>query len=267
MNYSTINATPSAYITKRKSRLKIYNGSNVYLNDGENFEFELHNPKQKSVLVKIKLNGDYISRSGIVLKPGQRVFLERFLDTNNKFEFSTYSVKNTPENKSAIDLNGNVEIEFYDQEEIRVYPHLSGGNWTNGWSSINTGDPYLGMTYTTSNLGNLTYTSNSNVSSFYSQTSFEGPNIRSNISSTPMRQLKAKKSIETGRVEKGETSKQTFSTSSDKFNSWVSNIVTYKILPTSTKNTTVEEIRQYCTECGTKTKRNYKFCPTCGNKL
>jgi hypothetical protein len=80
MNYATQVGKPTAHITNKKSRLKVYNGHLVFLNDKDNFEFELHNPKQKSVLVKIKLNGEYISTSGIVLKPGQRVFLERFLD-------------------------------------------------------------------------------------------------------------------------------------------------------------------------------------------
>ena len=105
MNYATQVGKPTAHITKKKSRLKVYNGHVVFLNDKDNFEFEIHNPKQKSVLCKIKLNGEYISTSGMVLRPGQRVFLERFFDTNNKFEFSTYKVKDTSENRSAIDLN------------------------------------------------------------------------------------------------------------------------------------------------------------------
>ena len=104
MNYTTSVGVPSAYITRKKSRLKIYNGHNVFLNDGDNFEFELHNPKQKSVLAKIKLNGEYISTSGIIIRPGQRVFLERFLDSNNKFEFSTYKVKDNDENRMAIEI-------------------------------------------------------------------------------------------------------------------------------------------------------------------
>ena len=118
MNYSTQVGKPTAHITKKKSRLKVYNGHIVFLNNKDNFEFEIHNPKQKSVLCKIKLNGEYISTSGVVLRPGQRVFLERFLDSNNKFEFSTYEVKDTSENRSAIDLNGDVEIEFYDEQEV-----------------------------------------------------------------------------------------------------------------------------------------------------
>ena len=113
-------------------------------------------------------------------------------------------------------------------------------------------------------LGNITFTNNS--SNTYSTTSvintvtntFEGPNIRS---------LKSKKSIETGRIEKGEKSNQKFSSSNETFNSWMSHRLDFKILPLSNKNNTSEDIKHYCTECGTKTKSKYKFCPTCGNKL
>jgi hypothetical protein len=259
MNYATQVGKPTAHITKKKSRLKVYNGNTVFLNDKDNFEFEIHNPKQKSVLVKIKLNGEYISTSGIVLKPGQRVFLERFLDSNNKFEFSTYKVNNTSENRSAIDLNGDVRIEFYDEQEVRVYPHLSGGNWGSGWTTINTGSPYYGTTLTTTGGVGSTSTAfySSTVTSSLGTTSntFEGPNIRS------------KKSIETGRVEKGDKSKQSFTNSYQDFNYNVEHQITFKILPLGTKNKTTEDIRQYCTECGTKTKTNFKFCPSCGNKL
>lgn len=271
MNYTTHVGNPTAHITQRKSRLKIYNGNKVFLKDGDNFEFEIHNPKQKSVLVKIKLNGEYISHSGVVIKPGQRVFLERFLDTNNKFEFSTYKVKDTSENRSAIDLNGDVLIEFYDEEYKPIINHLVGGSWSNGWTTINTGQPYLGdLTYTTNNVGGSFSTSTSSSNLFYSSTTPQGPNIRSKFdtSSTRLRGTpKSKKSIETGRVERGETSNQTFTNTYLNFNYYTSHTVSYKILPLSTKNKDVEEIRQYCTECGTKVKKNFKFCPSCGNKI
>jgi hypothetical protein len=60
MNYTTTVGKPTAHITKKKSRLKVYNGLNVFLNDKDNFEFEIHNPTNKTILAKIKLNGDYI---------------------------------------------------------------------------------------------------------------------------------------------------------------------------------------------------------------
>jgi hypothetical protein len=246
----------------------VYNGNTVFLNDKDNFEFEIHNPKQKSVLVKIKLNGEYISTSGVVLRPGQRVFLERFLDSNNKFEFSTYEVNNTSENRSAIDLNGDVRIEFYDEQEVRVYPHLSGGNWGSGWTTINSGSPYYGTTLsTTGGVGHTTTTStyNSSNASYTSSVCMDslGDFEPSSVGKSP----KKSKSIETGRVEKGESSNQNFSNSYEDFKYNVAHQVTFKILPLSNKNKTTEDIRQYCTECGTKTKSNFKFCPSCGNKL
>jgi hypothetical protein len=240
MYYTTTNVgKPTAHITKKKSRLKIYNGNTVFLNDKDNFEFEIHNPTQKSVLCKIKLNGEYISTSGIIIKPGQRVFLERFLDSNNKFEFSTYEVKDTSANRTAIDLNGDVRIEFYNDQSI--YPHLSGGNWASGWSIITTGSPYYGNpTFTTSNSAPMAHYTNT-----------------SSVNNT----------IETGRVEKGEESKQQFINSYENFEYNVSHQISLKILPLGNKNKTTDDIKHYCTECGIKTKSKYKFCPSCGNKL
>jgi hypothetical protein len=249
MYYTTTSVSkPTAHITKKKSRLKVYNGHVVFLNDKDNFEFEIHNPTQKSVLCKIKLNGEYISTSSIVIRPGQRVFLERFLDTNNKFEFSTYEVKDTSANRTAIDLNGDVRIEFYNEQTYNQYPHLSGGNWANRWGGVSTGSPYYGNpTFTTSNSnGNMTFTSSNSI----------GVNT-SYLSNT----------IETGRVEKGEKSKQQFTNSYQNFEYNVSHQISLKILPLGAKNKTTDEIKHYCTECGTKTKSKYKFCPSCGNKL
>ena len=276
MNYATQVGKPTAHITKKKSRLKVYNGHVVFLNDKDNFEFEIHNPKQKSVLCKIKLNGEYISTSGVVLRPGQRVFLERFLDSNNKFEFSTYKVKDTSENRSAIDLNGDVQIEFYDEEEVRNNWLLSsrtiyGSGVTYGGRSndyipkfgttISTTGGVYNTTTTTYNSSNATYTSS--VTPTTSRSKFDVSNTLLGAS----KPIKKNKSIETGRVEKGEESNQNFTNSYEQFNYHTSHTIKFKIQPLSTKNVSVEEIRQYCTECGTKTKKNYKFCPSCGNKL
>jgi hypothetical protein len=184
------------------------------------------------------------------------VFLERFLDSNNKFEFSTYEVKDTSENRDAIDLNGDVMVEFYDEQEVRIYPHLSGGNWGSGWTTTNTGSPYYGNITFTNNSSNAYFT---NTSSVVGETNtFEVPNIRS---------VKSKKSIETGRVEKGEKSNQQFTNSYQNFEYNVSHQISLKILPLSNKNKTTEDIKYYCTECGTKTKSKYKFCPSCGYDL
>jgi hypothetical protein len=240
MYYTTTSVSkPTAHITKKKSRLKVYNGHVVFLNDKDNFEFEIHNPTQKSVLCKIKINGEYISTSGVVIRPGQRVFLERFLDTNNKFEFSTYEVKDTSANRTAIDLNGDVRIEFYNEQTYQ--PNYGSTLTLRNYGGTTTGSPYYGdMTFTTSN---------SVPTAYYSNTS--------SVSNT----------IETGRVEKGEKSKQQFINSYDNFEYNVSHQISLKILPLGTKNKTTDDIKHYCTECGTKTKSKYKFCPSCGNKI
>ena len=270
MNYATQVGKPTAHITKKKSRLKVYNGHVVFLNDKDNFEFEIHNPKNKTVLCKIKLNGEYISTGGIVLKPGQRVFLERFLDSNNKFEFSTYDVKDTSENRSAIDLNGDVSVEFYDEQRNNIYL----GNTLNLTRTIyGTVPSYYGTTITTGSAGygtTTTYnTSNAIFTSSVSSDTFRSKfdTSKTLLSGKPNSLKKKSKSIETGRVEKGEQSNQTFTNSYEQFHYYTSHTIQFKIQPKSTKNISVEKIRQYCTECGTKTKSNYKFCPSCGNKL
>jgi hypothetical protein len=276
MNYATQVGKPTAHITKKKSRLKVYNGHIVFLNDKDNFEFELHNPKQKSVLVKIKLNGEYISTSGVVLKPGQRVFLERFLDSNNKFEFSTYEVNNTSENRSAIDLNGDVRIEFYDEQEVRNNLYLSNrtiyGNGIVYGSRTNDYHPQFGTTIsTTGGVGYSTSTSTFNTSNatYTSSDTFRSKfdTSKTLLSGKPNSLKKKSKSIETGRVEKGEKSSQDFTNSYQEFYYHTSHEISFKIQPLTTKNKTTEDIRHYCTECGTKIKSNFKFCPSCGNKL
>jgi hypothetical protein len=267
MNYATQVSNPTAHITKKKSRLKVYNGHVVFLNDKDNFEFEIHNPKNKTVLCKIKLNGEYISTGGIVLKPGQRVFLERFLDSNNKFEFSTYKVKDTSENRSAIDLNGNVVIEFYDEQQIVNNFYLGGrtlyGSPSNigyvpqfGTTITTTG----GVTYGTTNLSNYnpTYTSSINTEAIIKDLKNKG---------LYSEKTGKKKSIETGRVEKGDESDQSFTNSYEQFNYHTSHTIKFKIEPSSTKNIEVDEIRNYCPECGKKQKKEHKFCPSCGIKL
>jgi len=273
MNYATQVGKPTAHLTKKKSRLKVYNGHIVFLNDKDNFEFEIHNPKQKSVLCKIKLNGEYISNSGVVLRPGQRVFLERFLDTNNKFEFSTYKVKDTSENRSAIVLNGDVLIEFYDEQLSRNNFLILNSRTTYG-SGLTYGGrsndyiPKFGTTISkTGGVGYTTTTSTYNTSNANYTSSVTMDSLSDFEPSSLLRSKSKKKSIETGRVEKGEQSNQNFTNSYEQFYYHTSHTIKLKIQPLSTKNVSVEEIRQYCTECGTKTKKNYKFCPSCGNKL
>ena len=289
MNYTTAVSKPNAYITKKKSRLKVYNGHVVFMEDNDNFEFEIHNPTQNTILCKIKLHGDYISQSGLVLRPGERVFLERFFDTNNKFQFSTYTVNNTSENQSAITLNGDIRIEFYNEKRNNHltlnhnyrYGNISGLNQLN---CTNNPDFYRTTTTTDNSIfgtcGSSTITTGISSTAFNTSSNINGINTLSNtggvntssigITNTDFynsSQTPISKSIETGRVEKGSQTSQHFQNSNKEFEYNVSHQIVYKIQPLSTKNITTSDIRNYCTECGVKTKSNFKFCPSCGNKL
>lgn len=278
MNYTTAVSKPNAHITKKKSRLKVYNGHVVFMEDNDNFEFEIHNPTQNTILCKIKLHGEYISQSGLVLRPGERVFLERFFDTNNKFQFSTYTVNNTSENQSAITLNGDIRIEFYNEKKNNYLTLSNNYRYgTTGLQQLNcTNNPnFFRTTTTTDNLifgtcGNSTVTTGISSTAFNTSSNVNGIinlNGITNTSSFNSSLTPRSKSIETGRVEKGEKTNQHFQNSNKEFEYYVSHQIVYKIQPLSTKNKTTSDIRNYCTECGTKTKNNFKFCPSCGNKL
>ena len=82
---------PTSFITKGKQRLK-QNIDTVYLKNGDEFEIELFNPTQNKVLAKIEVNGNSIG-NGIILRPGERIYLERHLGESKKFLFETYTVE------------------------------------------------------------------------------------------------------------------------------------------------------------------------------
>jgi hypothetical protein len=286
MYYQTKTGTPSAYITKDRKRLKQF-GQTVYLNNGDEFELELFNPSTTTVLAKIKLDGSYISGGGIVLKPGQRVFLERYLDDPRKFKFETYEVDGTSnEVLDAIAGNGDVVIEFFDEYKQPVWNNsitYVGGSLLNG----NTYSPptYVNNPYnvnggvSTFTTTNVNYSSTNTGGVNFTQTSFNGQDhLRSSTSrlkkskgnsrSEVTMDMLSMDSIETGRVEKGGSSDQSFKTVDKTFNHHTCATSIWKILPVSQKVYEKQELKVYCTNCGKKRKKDSdKFCSSCGNKF
>ena len=111
---------PTAFIALNKSRIKVYHketNPTYYLAKGTEFMIELFNPTTDVVLAKVHLNGTAIAQGGLVLKPGQRVFLERYIDVAKKFLFDTYEVNNTSEVRKAIAENGDLKVEFYRESK------------------------------------------------------------------------------------------------------------------------------------------------------
>lgn len=271
--YTTKVAVPQSFVTKGKQRLKQYTDT-VYLNNGDEFEIELYNPTTNKVLAKIELNGQSIG-SGIVLRPGERVFLERYLDEARKFLFETYKVdgKNN-EVQQAIMNNGSVTVKFFN-EEIRHTPiRLSSGSW----GTTITNYPSNPFTYTTHNTaGTITttgisgqFTGTLTTSNAYYANSIVTTDSLVNTSSVLRNEprIKKSKSVETGRVEKGSSSDQSFTYDTTSFTTYANYTNTWKILPKSQKVLVKEDLSVYCTECGSKRKKDsFKFCPQCGTKF
>jgi len=250
---------PEAWVATQKNRQKIYKGKKVYLEDGQEFEIELHNPTKSVYLAKVLINGKHISTRGIILQPGQRVFLERFIDDNRKLIYETYEVENTQEAKDAIANNGVVSIQFFEEYN----PVIFGGTTINTiWRGGYNGGDYYWQTGTS--IGD-SYSGDISTSTL-STTMSSG--LNTSISSYSETKSMDAGSLETGRVQQGEESEQTFENGYGTFNAWASHTSTYHILPVSQLPIETTEIRSYCSECGTRVKKSsWKFCPSCGSKL
>jgi hypothetical protein len=261
---ANITDKPMAYITVNKGRKKIKNGV-VFMDNGTEFEIELYNPTQNTVLSKISVNNQPISYSGIVLRPGERVFLERYLDNPNRFKFETYNVSGDAEEiKKAIEKNGLIKVEFYNEDTT---PQIT---WTNGNGMLTLGS-YLPNTYTYTSIGSnytgdVTYT---NLSGNIGSSSYSSQSVNSSIRPTNVKR-KLTKSTETGRVEQGSHSDQTFQTVNKKFYNFTTNLVEFHIKPTSQIQVEAKDINKmgrYCTKCGRKGKPTDNFCAGCGNRF
>lgn len=283
---------PTANIAINKSRIKVYNKKSdmptYYLQKGQEFQIELFNPTSDIILAKISLNNKAIAQGGLVLKPGQRVFLDRYIDVAKKFKFDTYEVANTAEVKEAIKDNGDFKVEFYKEQQARPILHLN-NRPTRRYIS----DPYFNQPIYGSNTGGYTGEVNCTTAicgsgAEYSQDIFFPtsntagevtldtldlgdiqPMKSSPLRSKGLKRKRSTRSIETGRVEMGANSDQKLETVHYDFERFSFHTVTYKMLPVSQKVNTVKDVNvaRYCTECGNKQKPNNKFCPNCGTRV
>ncbi len=298
------NTVPTANIAVNKSRIKVYNTKGemptYYLQSGQEFQIEIFNPTTEVVLAKITLNNKALSQGGLVLNPGQRVFLDRYLDVAKKFLFDTYEVANTKEVKKAIENNGDVKVEFFRERTPQYYGgtitlqgsgtyggSFGGPTWTTntgGYSTNINGSFTSGnasFTTTSANsIGALSNTSGVANTAFYNSTAtMDSLSLGDvTVSSTPIKKearlktlgsvLRSAKTIETGRVEQGSSSDQKFKTVNKDFEYFAFHTVEYKLLPVSQKINTAEDlnVKVYCTNCGTKLGKGHKFCSSCGTK-
>ncbi len=187
--------TPTANICIGKSRIKLYKNAGdlptYYLEKGQEFQIEIFNPTQNVILARISLNDKPIGQGGLVLNPGERVFLDRYVDVAKKFLFDTYEVSNTEEVKQAIAKNGDFKVEFFKEKTptyhtySQSYPNIfiNGSNtsitrscYTN---TINTG--LAANTPISNSSGSITTT---NLNTNLSNTSTTGSFNLTNVSNT-----------------------------------------------------------------------------------
>jgi hypothetical protein len=248
---------PEAFITVNKNRVKVYSeGSekNIFFKDKTNFEIELFNPTSERYMAKLWLNNKLISASGIVINPGQRVYLERFIDTSNKFLFETFKVDDVEETAAARETNGKVKVAFYSEVKYQQPYYFQNTNtfYTNtiglgGGTSTPRFENYSG----TPNISGTTTVSGTKLSLTSMDSLLSEPN-----------------QTETGRVSEGKKSNQEFKSTTGDFSNYASYYNYYHLLPESLKVIEANEIRNYCAECGFRQKKSsWKFCPNCGTEL
>jgi len=261
--------SPSAWIVAPKDRgrksVKFDTQSDnktkgtVYLTNGEEFQIELYNPLTQCVLADIKLNGNSISKGGLVLRPAERFYLDCFIDDKKKFVFGTYEVEATDESMESITKNGLLEVYFYKESaksidrsrfnrlivERHYYPYHTGWQTTPWYTTpniyCNTGNPistsgyYNNGTIGTTN----TTTYNSTTGTFTI-----GDNIQlNNSSSIPIGRVE-KGSFETGRVEKGSDSKQEFDEVDIDFDNLYISSTILELLPESRRPIETKELKE-----------------------
>jgi len=259
-NYLLTSDNNNVKIAVNKSLLKEYIKSNervVYLYDNTEFQLQLFNPFSYVIGVKIKFNDYEMSKSHLVLRPGERIWLDRFIDNDKKLLFSTYTVDDTNEAKQAIKNNGYVEVSFYREykNSYAAAPYIS------SWIStpmVDPIDPIKWETTCTSSAGDAYLQANINTSSC---------SCNYCASSLTAMDLTATPEIETGRIEQGSKSNQKFIDVNYDFESYAFAIEKIHLLPESQRPTTASDLnKKYCHVCGRKLNTKFKYCPFCGEK-
>jgi hypothetical protein len=256
------NSKPNAWIVSPndRGRKSIKNGK-VFLTDGDEFEIELFNPLTVSVLADIKLNGQSISKTGLVVKPGQRVYLDCFIDDRKKFKFSTYEIENSGEALDATQNNGLLEVFFYKEDVItldnwqrkfdriiveKYYPY-NPYPWHNPYTVWYGTSPTIGGSCVTTNLTNGVIGTTTTSNAFYSSNNVVNCSYTSSVDLSNLNiggsNMTPINSIETGRVEKGEKSKQKFTEVDMDFEKHYISSTIIQILPESRKPAEVKNVK------------------------
>lgn len=282
-----------------KSILKEYqtakSNRTVYLKNGTEFQLHLFNPLTFTICADIYINGEKIPNS-LVIKPGQRVWLERYLDRAKKFLYETYEVENgNAAVEAAIKNNGLIQVKFYKEDinkntyKTSLTTSVSSNIETFSWRNFDDCQVY-NSSVTNKDLNDSFTTCTSDITA----KAFSQPTVSTVLYSgsldmitEPLLSASCDCSIqntaataittsvnydvrdtkETGRVQEGSKSNQLLHNIDLEFSNWSFRTEYIQILPESEKPYTASDLQKiYCTECGRKLNPKHKFCPYCGTK-
>ena len=266
------------------------------MNNGDEFQIQLFNPEQDTIGAEVSINGNKIPGI-LVIRPGERIWLERYLTEQSKFKFTTYEVNNPDEDSfvaKAIANNGTIEIKFYREKQKRsnwnnitwnsrssdFFTKLADYSWdvenNNTYKELTDNNALLNARISAcdSDYNNATYLSLNTTCCDTLTNSVLPPTHNTHFSTKRIVPEKTYKSatpisnkIETGRIDKGSYSNQKLEHVNIEFENWHFKKEVIKILPSSRKPYTSSDIKKiYCTNCGRKINTKYKFCPYCGTK-
>lgn len=292
MSVKLSNNQQNVKIAMHKSLLKEFNRDLervVYLENGDEFQIQIFNDQTTEIGAMIYINGEMIGSSLLVIRPGERVWLERYLDNNSKFKFSTYEVNGNNEAvKKAIANNGVVEVKLYKKMQSSFnwpyYKTYYNGIITespstypspyepqilyccNEPTNFTASTPLNGIVDVdvTATAANISAPVSLGSAATFTCTSASSLGLDSVASGTVER--KSNKT-ETGRIVEGGESDQEFDYVDIQFESFPFSTEKIHILPKSTKPVYSNELQKiYCHNCGRKLKTKFNFCPFCGAK-
>ena len=266
-------------IAVNKSLLKeflVNSQRTVYMNNGTEFQIQIFNPYTYSISASISINGVEMPNQ-LVIKPGQRIWLERYLNEARKFLFETYEVNGESKQvENAIKHNGVIEIKFYkEKKQNNIYissTSIPSTTWTYFNDCLNVPTDVSSNTYSSNALTTTLGADNLSIPSAKLCSSFVINDVSDSIKavstkSSSTKSITKSKSIETGRIEKGNYSNQKFQTVYNDFEYFPFTTESIHILPQSTKPVYAHDLKKiYCTNCGRKLNNKFKFCPYCGTK-
>ena len=247
------------------------------MNNGSEFQIQIFNPYTYSISASISINGVDMPNQ-LVIKPGQRIWLERYLNEARKFLFETYEVNGESKQvENAIKHNGVIEIKFYkEKNQNNIYissASIPSTTWTYFNDCLNVPTDVSSNTYSSNALtATLGADNNLSMPSAKLCSSFAANDVSNSIKytstkSASTRSMTKSKSIETGRIEKGNYSNQKFQTVYNDFEYFPFTTESIHILPQSVKPVYANDLKKiYCTNCGRKLNYKFKFCPYCGTK-